>query len=365
MCGLFMRLCKFFPIEEKIVFMSHWGSSVGDNPKALFDAFRKLYPEYKCIWLLNDPIYVEGAEVFSPRTLKSVYELATARIWVDDFRKRAWVSKRKGQVYIQSWHGGLAIKQIEADVEDKLTPVYVRDAKHDSKMIDYLISGCKWSTDLYKRAFWYDGKILEFGMPRSDIFYKPNEDIKTKVKDYYSAGKDVSFVLYAPTFRSNATLEHYNLDYNAILKAFRDKFSGDWKVIVRLHSNIKYLQDQIKYNDMVLNGSNYPDINELIVASKVLITDYSSCCFDAMEAGKKVFLFATDAEEYKKDRNTYFELTDLPFMLAESNAALIRNIEEFDEDDYQNKVDRFFSEYQIYDHERSSEEIVKYVMDSI
>ena len=47
-----------------------------------------------------------------------------------------------------------------------------------------------------------------------------------------------------------------------------------------------------------------------------------------------VFLFATDIDEYKKDRDFYLPLDQLPFPLAKNNDELLKNIINFDYENY-------------------------------
>ena len=45
--------------------------------------------------------------------------------------------------------------------------------------------------------------------------------------------------------------------------------------------------------------------------------------FEAAFSGIPVILFATDIEEYNKDRRFYFNIRELPFPLAENNQEAI------------------------------------------
>lgn len=361
LCNLLMRLCSIFPLENKVVLMSFWGKGYSDNPKALYEEMIKIFPEYKYVWLLQKDEKIPFATVTRPNSIKSIFELATAKLWIDNSRKRDWIYKRKGQIYVQTWHAGLTVKKVEEDAEDKLSCQYLKDAKHDSSIADYFISGCKWSTEKYKSSFWYKGRILEFGQPRSDIFYKDPRPIVDKVKKFYKVG-NCHLILYAPTFRVDVNLNCYNMDYERVLKLFHDKFGGEWKLLIRLHPNIQKHQNVIHYSDDILNGSKYDNINELIVSCDCLITDYSSCCFDAMEAHKMVFLYASDYNDYMKDRGTYFDLQKLPASLSQSIDTLIDNINKFDYDKYLSNVEKFESNYGIFNCADSSEKICRYLL---
>ena len=97
----------------------------------------------------------------------------------------------------------------------------------------------------------------------------------------------------------------------------------------------------ITYTDKVYNATTISDLYELIPAADLVISDYSSLMFDAGLIGKQVFLYATDIEAYKADRGFYFELNQLPFMLAENYAELIHNLQVFDEVSYRDELQKF------------------------
>ena len=82
-------------------------------------------------------------------------------------------------------------------------------------------------------------------------------------------------------------------------------------------------------------------MQELLCVSDVLITDYSSVMFDFSLSKKPCFLFATDIDDYKNDRNFYFDFRELPFLLAESNDSLAENILDFNLKSYVTALDDF------------------------
>lgn len=364
--NLFMRCCAVLPLKKKAVFVSYSGSSCSDNPKAIYEAMKELAPDYEYIWLMEDPnAEIPGAKAARFGSFRGLYHMATARLWVDNARKREWTVKRKGQYYVQTWHGGFALKKVEADAQDKLPAQYIRNAKRDSEMADLFISGCTWCTKNYRDAFWYDGPILEYGQPRSDIFYRDPGEICRRVREHYGLDGETRLALYAPTFRVEHRMDCYDMDYTALLSALEEHWGGKWKILVRLHPNVADQQGMISYSDSVLNGSAYQDINELIVSSDLLISDYSSCMFDAMEAGKRVILYASDLERYNADRGTYLALDELPFPLAQSNGELSAAVRDFDQRDFQSKVKCFMEKVGFFNSANAAERTAHYILERL
>lgn len=356
----FMFLCRLFPIRNKVVFQSFDGKNQGDNPRAIYEELRRSHVHSRYIWIVNDPVkqQVEGAQCVGRFSLRSLFHLATARVWVDNSRKRDWVIKRRGQYYIQTWHGGIALKKIEKDAAETLPVDYIRNAIHDSKLIDLLLSGSRWNTVNYRKAFWYNGVIYECGLPRSDVYFKDPRMERDKIISFFHLNKDDRLALYAPTFRNDGEMKCYLKDYDRVLAALNAKWGGNWRIIVRLHPNIQTKKDMIPFTDTVLDGSAYPDISTEIIASDLMITDYSSCMFDAMNIRKKVIIYAEDLEAYLTDRGLYFSFDDLPFPFADSSEKLIKAILEYCEEDYRYNVERFVAQYPIFDDGHSSERVV-------
>ena len=116
---------------------------------------------------------------------------------------------------MQTWHG-FALKRIERDVADKLnTPenaAYAEYAKRDSAQIDAIISNSTFMTKIYQESFWYDGPVLEYGSPRNDILVHPSADAKKTIAKALYLPEDCRYIMYAPTFRADHSLDAYQLD---------------------------------------------------------------------------------------------------------------------------------------------------------
>lgn len=334
--------------EKKIVFVSYYGAGYGDNPKAIADYIIENNLNFELVWLLdtnkNDGLDMpKEVKKVKYGSFRSLYELSTAKVWVDNCRKQYFPKKKKGQIYIQTWHGSLALKKIEADAPS-LPIQYVNMAKNDSSVIDVILSGCEFKTNVYKNSFWYSGEVLNIGTPRADVFFNEEKILqnKKKVLDFYNLEDDVKILMYAPTFRQSHNLDIYKLDYSKLESVLVHKFGGKWKIIVRLHPNIAHLADELQLPNTVLNVTSYKDMQELLCASDIVVTDYSGLMFDFYIMNRPLFLFCTDLEEYtSKDRELYFDFKELPFDLAKSNGELCDRIKEFDHQKYLSNVEIF------------------------
>ena len=342
----FWGLCLILPVKRnRVVASNFYGRGYGDNPKYIVDKLLS-HKELELIWLVkgdkDKASLPEGVIACPVNSFKAIYYLATARVWVDNCRKPFILRKRRGQFYMQTWHG-FALKQIERDVADKLGKGYVKSAIKDSKYTSLVISDSEFMTKIYAKSFWYSGEIATIGSPRNDMILNRDESVRSKVFSSMSLPSDARIAVYAPTFRADNSLEAYDLDYMRLKDACERRFGEKFIVLVRLHPNIMQKSTNLNFDGVnVVNASFYPDMQELLCAADVVISDYSSLMFDFALSLKPCFQFATDIDEYKNDRNFYFEIDNLPFVLARSNDELESGILSFDEEKYREDMTRFF-----------------------
>ncbi len=367
MIRAFMLLCRVCKIDRnKVAMVSYYGKGFGDNGKGIALQLLKTNPKLDIVWIAADP---ESAAVPAPmrcvgyRSWRGYWELATAAVWIDNSRKSLGIIKRKGQFYIQTWHGMVALKRIEKDAAEHLSVDYVRGAKHDSAMADLILSGCGFFTKLCRRAFWYDGEILECGSPRLDVLFQQTPEKQQRVKEMLGIPADKKVLLYAPTFRAGGETDCYIRDYQQLLDVLKQKTGEDWVAAVRLHPNVAGQSGFITYSETVINATDYPDLYELIPAADLVISDYSSLMFDAGLIYKPVFLYATDIADYCADRNFYFDIEKLPFPLAHDEGELLRNLTAFEEEPYREQLEKFNASVEYYENGTASEMVANRIVE--
>lgn len=253
--------------------------------------------------------------------------------------------KRFGQYYIQMWHGSFGIKKIEKNC-DCLTnsQSWTYLAKKNSQNTDFWISNSFFEDEVYQNAFWSVKNILKLGHPRNDIFFKDGQDlVEKKVRKSLSIdGKD-KILLYVPTFREKLDFPNYKLDIEKLKKALEKKTDQSWKIVVRLHPRMQNSLEKVCIDEkkQIVKADAYPDIQELLAAAQVVITDYSSCIFDFLLTVRPGFLFVPDLEHYDQERGFYYKLEETPFPIAHTNEELIHNIENFNQEKYSMQVEDF------------------------
>lgn len=353
-----------FPIKNnKIFLLSYYGDQFGCNPKYITKYILENYPKetFDIVWALNNlEKNHQGFRAVKTMSIKYFYELCTAKVVITNFRTTDLFRKRKNQYYIQTWHSSLRLKQIEKDAEESLPKHYVEMAKKDSIKCDLLLSGCEYSTKIFKKAFWYDGEIFEYGTPRNDFLFQQDFTIKKNILTKLQMPQDKKIILYAPTFRKKNNLEVYDLDYDKLLQGLEAHLGGEWLLLVKLHPHLVAKADQLDYGECVINVSNYEDIQELLYITDVLCTDYSSLMFDFSITGRPCFLYVPDLKEYMShDRKLYFELSELPFIAAQNNNELIDKIANYNHQQYLMELNQFLSRVGSFERGNACEQLVK------
>lgn len=355
--------------KNTVLFTSYYGAQYGCNPKYLSEFFVQNYPEWDVVWGFTNPEEYASIPVRIVRysSLRFLYELATCQVFVTNYRMLDFFKRRKGQLYVQTWHSSLRLKAIEADAGGSIPESYVRMAKNDSRQISLLLSGCEKSTEIFRNAFWYDGEILPSGTPRIDLLISSPPEFHLQIKQKLGIAGGARLVLYAPTFRENKTGNPYDLDLDTLLSCLQMKWGGDWLVLLRLHPHMRNVSGRwVAASVPSLDVTSYDDIQELLCISDVVISDYSSLIFDFAYTGRPCFLYTPDLETYlNKERNLYFNLNDLPFPVIQDNGELATIISDFDAADYHFRVETFLKKTGSYETGHSCEWVCKAIMERL
>ena len=185
--------------------------------------------------------------------------------------------------------------------------------------------------------------MIRCGHPRNGILLHTPSDIIQKVRGHFRIPEEKKLLLYAPTFRAKTGTKGYRLEIKTCLEALSDRFGGDYVCLFRMHPNVAH--QEMYPSDRVVPASDYPDMQELMAAADVMITDYSGSMFEFMLTGRPVFLFAGDLSAYlEKERELYFSFEELPFSLAEDAEQLGQNIRAFDTEMYKTDCMKFMEQ---------------------
>ena len=366
---IILHLFRILPVNKcKIVFLSYNGMGYGDNPKFIAEEIIKQEYRYDLVWIVKnmDDVLPDSIRKVRWGSLQAKYELFTAKIIINNCKSNPHHEKKRSQYYIQTWHGGFPMKYIEKEIELTLDSWYVALSKSDSAVTDLMLSSDSLLSGIMKDFFWYNGEILEKGIPRNDLYFNATQDDIRAVKKKYKFPLGKKIMVYAPTFRDDNRIDVYSLDVESVLKELERLTRDEWIGLIRLHPNV-YNQDSVFcFSEKVLNASRYPDPQEIFLVSDFCITDYSSLMADFVMMKKPVIRYAPDYDDYIKTRPLRPIYQDLPFPICYSNQEVINTIRNFDSLSYERKVSAYFSRnVHFFDSGHASEEVVSRISDVI
>ncbi|MCS3427965.1 CDP-glycerol glycerophosphotransferase family protein [Leucobacter aridicollis] len=284
-----------------VFFESFYGRQVSCNPLALDREIAARYPELPRYWSVTSErqdvpagataVLVGGVEWFAARRM--------ARLLIVNDWLRFGFKRGPDQIVLQTWHGTmlkhLALGRPNVSLRTKLA------IKRESRRWSMLLSQNGHSTDQFRSSYAFDGEILETGYPRddrlavADLAGEMNPVASATARQTLGIPDGRSVIVYAPTWRDRGTTVVDALDVNALA----DALGEDWIVVARGHTRTHELGSYLRLNARVIDATAHPDINDVILAADLLVTDYSSVMFDAAVAGTPLAFYVPDLAEYR------------------------------------------------------------------
>lgn len=324
--------------EKMVIFESFHAKQYSDSPRAIYEYMKTNYPDFQLIWSVDKQSAALfdgfGLPYIRRFTLRWFLEFPRAKYWVNNVRLPNWMPKPNNTVYIQTWHG-TPLKKLGIDIEeihmpDTDTESYKRNFVLEASKWDYLVSPNAYSTEIFKRAFDYRGKVIESGYPRNDVLTSPAEGQLQDIKRNLGIPVDKKVMLYAPTWRDNEFYQKgkYRFEFQFDLERWKQEFGDEWVLLSRMHYLVAENFDFSAHAGTVYDVSSYPDIRDLYLISELLITDYSSVFFDYAVLNRPIVFFMYDLDNYRDQlRGFYMDIeNDAPGPIVQTEAALFEAI---------------------------------------
>lgn len=327
--------------NDHILYESYSGNGMLCHPEALFRHFldRLDMKQTKHIWVLNDFQKHAStiAEFKNNKNVKFVkyssveyYKyLYTSKYLINNMSFPSQFMKRKGQVYVNTWHG-IPLKKMGYDI-----PGRASDAKNIVRNFlatDYLLSSSsKMSNDMYLDAFKmrgiFEGHILEEGSPRTDhhqLSEIQESEIRSRLANHGIHTDHRKIVLYAPTWKGQSYFSPYG-DASGIEATIRKVESildpSKYQILVKAH---QIVADAIESNSK-LRGKIIPNsipTNKVLAITDTLVTDYSSVFYDFLSCNRPIIFYVPDIEEFRRYRDIYLSVDELPGPVATTESDL-------------------------------------------
>ena len=375
----------FCKIDRKLIyFRTFSGRGYSDSPKAMYEYMVKApeYRDYRFVWCFKDPEeygWLVDADrsgrtsLVKFRTKEDNKALRKAGYWITNYRMLNYQFLRKGQVYLQCWHGTplkrLGYDIIESDNAMNSLAEIKEKYRTDAEKFSYILSPSPFATDKFATAWNLNetgqrDKIIEEGYPRNDrLAVATAEDKERLRKELGVEGKKV--ILYAPTWRDNqhTSGQGYTYKTEVDFDKLQRELGDEYIILFRAHYLVANSFDFARYEGFVKDVSSYPDINDLYIASDILVTDYSSVFFDFSILERPVIFYMYDLEHYANEmRGFYLSLDELPGPIVKEEDALIKEIRKTDGWTADQKYLAFKERFNPYEDGNSSKRVLERIL---
>ena len=309
--------------EKQILIASNTKNELHGNLLYIYEELQKYDYDIKVL-AMNKGNFIKRIKF----EFKVLFNSAISKyILIDDFFPLMYVLNiRKDTKFIQVWHALGAFKRVgysRLDINNKnsLTHRNYTDTIVSSENI----------VDNYAEAFGIDSnRVHPLGIPRTDMFFDElkKEEIKKQIYEQYPNLKEKRVILFAPTFRGQGRKSaHYPEEYINLDEIYKNLDKNDL-FILKLHPFIKnQLEVKEEYKDKIIDLTDYKDINELLLITDLLITDYSSVIFDYAFIKNPIIFYVPDLDEYSGSRSFYYDYNDYIYgSIAKTKEELIEKI---------------------------------------
>ncbi|WAA09701.1 CDP-glycerol glycerophosphotransferase family protein [Fervidibacillus albus] len=374
---LIFHKCLFFffkniRLTNKIVFVS----SFKENNIYIYKELKREHYDGEIVFLckknvynairksVTDPVYkIETGRIWDE--VMAAYHLMTAKkIIVDNYYGFLAVAPIKKEVEcIQIWHAAGAIKKF--GLTDHATKTRSKRAKHRFLQVygkfDKVVVNSDAFAKMFEAAFHLkESQFLPIGFPRTDFFFNESK-IKEKASKFhkkYSMYQKKKIILYAPTFRPNHEDNVLNLD----IPLLYEKLHDEYVLFIRMHPSVTMYEHVLTgYEDFAIDFSKKASINELLVVSDILITDYSSIPFEYVLLKKPMIFYPYDLANYEQNPGIWEPYEEMvPGPIAYNTVDIIDLIEknQFNEEIYES----FNKKWNAYTTGNSSQKFVQYLL---
>ncbi|BBC33633.1 Glycosyl transferase [Streptomyces graminofaciens] len=312
---------------------SHRG--VLGDPAAVYQAARDLAPHIRGVWVVRPERVAAlppGVEHVTPGSPEYLRLAARATYFVNNVNWPGALTKRPGSVHIHT-HQGTPLKYMAADLLRK------PGARHGIDVPRMLRRADRWDHSLvanrhselvWSRAYPCDFASARTGSPRNDVLVNAKPDSGAAIRERLGIPAGHTVVLYAPTprdYRRGGYVERFDLARFA--EDLGRSLGEGHTLAVRLHPSLAdgpargFGLAELHRRGVVLDVTDEPHVEEVMLASDVLVTDYSALMFDYANLDRPIVVHADDWDVFTASRGAYFDVTaDAPGHVSRSYREL-------------------------------------------
>jgi len=310
-CINFLKL--FIKTDDRLIlFNSFAGRKFDDSPKAIFEAMLTdpRFKDYKFVWAFHQPeeFDIKGAEKIKTDGFQYFKTALSARVWITNSSvERGLRFRGKNTFYLNTWHGS-PIKKMGSDIASENQSFGTKSGYRP----DVMNTQSLFEAEIFSKCFGIPrNQFIEVGLPRNDVLANYTDEVRCEIRKKLGISPEKKVILYCPTFREYDKDENRGVVLAPPMNLDKwEKMLGDSYVLLfRAHYEVSKVME-VKENEFVRNMTNYPSLSDLMIASDILVSDYSSIFFDYSIMDKCMLHFTYDFDKYEKKRGMYFDIRD-------------------------------------------------------
>jgi len=280
-------------------FESFAGAAATDNPLAIHDELRRRRPGLRAVWSVSDvgQWVPEGVLPLVRHSAAWYDALARAGTLVVSTELDEYFVRRPGQLVVQCFHGypSKAMGRDQWAALDLMPREIAMLRRRGADTWSVILTPTPEMTDVYRQQYAYSGPALEHGYPRDDALVRADDDDRRRVREQLGIG-DRFAVLHAPTWREHLALRPRLAESADLLDvAELARLLGPDHVV--LHRGHRFHRPGAEVPG-VIDVTDHPEINDLIIASDAAVLDYSSLRFDYALVDRPMVFLVPDLEDY-------------------------------------------------------------------
>lgn len=304
--SFFVNFIKIFVTtdEKLILFVSFGGRRCTDSPWAIYEYMIKdpRFSGYKLVWgVIKPEDYPNIPMKVKIDSLKYLIISLKARCWITNVAiERGLKYSGKHTFYLYTGHG---------------SPIKKCGSEENNSGHFQSAAGCRMNASLaqseFERAI--RSRVMNIsidnvyltGAPTNDILANYSSGYRDKIRNELGIKHGKKAILYAPTFREYQNYGTFDMP-EVNFKKWHEILGNDYVILYRAHPIAMY--DCKDYEDWFIDVTTCESIEPLMIASDILISDYSGLIPDYSITEKPIFLWTYDYELYNKERGLYFDI---------------------------------------------------------
>jgi teichoic acid ribitol-phosphate primase len=306
-----LRVFRWFVIRlpiraDRVVLATARGSRLEGNLAHIHAAIRTRRPDLDVVLLLEPYGYGVIAKLrYLVRLLRGMYLLQTSATFIVDnaYLPIHVAPHRPGTTVVQVWHAAGALKRFGVDT---IHPLDEPERTFLHRYYDWVVNSGEagrgaWSAALRTPI----QRVLPLGTPRTDAFHDPVAlaSAREGLLARHPELRDRTVIAYAPTFRGRGRGKRPAAGLDAV--ALRAALPPDHAIVLKTHPNLDASSVSLAGYDLVIDPAS--EMNDLLAAADILITDYSSSIFEWALLGRPLVLLVGDLVDYEADPGLYLD----------------------------------------------------------